>query len=169
MLFRSRGSGSRRTRSAEGSRLIDPSVLGSVLGGVLGGLLGSGPDRHPSVGENALRSAAFPARYQHATGWRFSSSAILGRRRRLGGRRRLASVRDRCSHARPANRPEGGVAMIRVCLYLRISTDEDHQPTSLRTQRERLERYCEAMEGWHIVHAFEDRSEERRVGKECRL
>ncbi len=38
---------------------------------------------------------------------------------------------------------------MRVCLYLRISTDEDHQPTSLGTQRERLERYCEAMEDWH--------------------
>ncbi len=48
--------------------------------------------------------------------------------------------------------------MTRVCLYLRISTDEDHQPTSLRTQRERLERYCQAMEDWHIVHAFEDQA-----------
>jgi site-specific DNA recombinase len=48
--------------------------------------------------------------------------------------------------------------MNRVCLYLRISTDEDHQPTSLRTQRERLERYCQAMEDWHVVHAFEDQA-----------
>jgi site-specific DNA recombinase len=48
--------------------------------------------------------------------------------------------------------------MTRVCLYLRISTDEDHRPTSLRTQRERLERYCQAMEDWHIVHAFEDQA-----------
>jgi site-specific DNA recombinase len=48
--------------------------------------------------------------------------------------------------------------MTRVCLYLRISTDEDHQPTSLGTQRERLERYCEAMEDWHVVHAFEDQA-----------
>src|SRR5918999_5926365 len=48
--------------------------------------------------------------------------------------------------------------MTRVCLYLRISTDEDHQPTSLRTQRERLERYCQAMEDWHVVHAFEDQA-----------
>jgi site-specific DNA recombinase len=46
----------------------------------------------------------------------------------------------------------------RVCLYLRISTDEDHQPTSLRTQRERLERYCEAMEGWRIVATYEDQA-----------
>jgi site-specific DNA recombinase len=48
--------------------------------------------------------------------------------------------------------------MTRVCLYMRISTDEDHQPTSLGTQRERLERYCQAMEDWHVVHAFEDQA-----------
>jgi site-specific DNA recombinase len=46
----------------------------------------------------------------------------------------------------------------RVCLYMRISTDEDHQPTSLRTQRERLERYCQAMEGWQVVAAYEDQA-----------
>ena len=48
--------------------------------------------------------------------------------------------------------------MTRVCLYTRISTDEDHQPTSLSTQRERLERYCQAMEDWHVVHAFADQA-----------
>jgi hypothetical protein len=48
--------------------------------------------------------------------------------------------------------------MTRVCLYLRISTDEGHQPTSLGTQRERLERYCQVLEDWHIVHAFEDQA-----------
>ena len=47
--------------------------------------------------------------------------------------------------------------MTRVCLYMRISTDEDHQPTSLGTQRE-LERYCQAMEDWHVVHAFDDQA-----------
>ena len=47
---------------------------------------------------------------------------------------------------------------MRVCLYQRISTDEDHQPTSLKTQRERLERYCEAMEDWRIVAAHEDQT-----------
>jgi site-specific DNA recombinase len=41
---------------------------------------------------------------------------------------------------------------------MRISTDEDHQPTSLTTQRERLERYCEAMADWHVVAAFEDQA-----------
>jgi site-specific DNA recombinase len=47
---------------------------------------------------------------------------------------------------------------MRVCLYHRISTDEDHQPTSLTTQRERLERYCEAMEDWRIVATYEDQA-----------
>ena len=47
---------------------------------------------------------------------------------------------------------------MRVCLYQRISTDEDHQPTSLKTQRERLVRYCEAMEDWRIVAAHEDQA-----------
>jgi hypothetical protein len=47
---------------------------------------------------------------------------------------------------------------MRVSLYQRISTDEDHQPTSLKTQRERLERYCEAMEDWRIVAAHEDQA-----------
>ena len=36
---------------------------------------------------------------------------------------------------------------IRVCLYTRISTDEENQPTSLHTQRERLEAFCKAQEG----------------------
>jgi site-specific DNA recombinase len=48
--------------------------------------------------------------------------------------------------------------MTRVCLYSRISTDEDHQPTSLSTQRERLERYCQAMDDWQVVSAFEDQA-----------
>jgi site-specific DNA recombinase len=51
----------------------------------------------------------------------------------------------------------GGVAMIRICLYTRISTDEENQPTSLHSQRERLEAFCNAQEGWRIVAHHEDR------------
>jgi site-specific DNA recombinase len=47
---------------------------------------------------------------------------------------------------------------IRVCLYTRISTDEENQPTSLHTQRERLEAFCAAQEGWSIVAHHEDQS-----------
>jgi site-specific DNA recombinase len=48
--------------------------------------------------------------------------------------------------------------MTRVCLYTRISTDEENQPTSLHSQRERLEAFCKAQEGWRIVGHEEDRS-----------
>lgn len=43
------------------------------------------------------------------------------------------------------------MAVTRVCLYTRISTDEENQPTSLHSQRERLEAFCKAQEGWQIV------------------
>jgi site-specific DNA recombinase len=48
--------------------------------------------------------------------------------------------------------------MTRVCLYTRISTDEENQPTSLHSQRERLEAFCKVQDGWHIVGHEEDRS-----------
>jgi site-specific DNA recombinase len=48
--------------------------------------------------------------------------------------------------------------MTRVCLYTRISTDEENQPTSLHSQRERLEAFCTAQDGWRIVAHEEDRS-----------
>ena len=48
--------------------------------------------------------------------------------------------------------------MTRVCLYTRISTDEENQPTSLHSQRERLEAFCKSQEGWSIVSHQEDRS-----------
>jgi len=43
-------------------------------------------------------------------------------------------------------------------LYTRISTDEENQPTSLHSQRERLEAFCKSQEGWRIVSHQEDRS-----------
>ena len=50
------------------------------------------------------------------------------------------------------------MAVTRVCLYTRISTDEENQPTSLHSQRERLEAFCQAQEGWRIVSHQEDRA-----------
>ncbi len=47
---------------------------------------------------------------------------------------------------------------IRVCIYTRISTDEENQPTSLHSQRERLEAFCASQDGWRIVAHEEDRS-----------
>jgi site-specific DNA recombinase len=50
------------------------------------------------------------------------------------------------------------MAVTRVCIYTRISTDEENQPTSLHSQRERLEAFCTAQEGWRIVAHQEDRA-----------
>jgi DNA invertase Pin-like site-specific DNA recombinase len=50
------------------------------------------------------------------------------------------------------------MAVTRVCLYTRISTDEESQPTSLHSQRERLEAFCTAQEGWRIIAHQEDRA-----------
>jgi len=43
----------------------------------------------------------------------------------------------------------------RAALYLRISTDEAHQPWSLGAQQERLEAYCTS-QGWTIVGSYTD-------------
>jgi site-specific DNA recombinase len=48
--------------------------------------------------------------------------------------------------------------MTRVCLYTRISTDEENQPTSLSSQRERLQAFCKVQEDWRIVAHHEDRA-----------
>jgi Resolvase, N terminal domain/Replication-relaxation len=61
----------------------------------------------------------------------------------------------------PEKRPRrrGGVmAVTRVCLYTRISTDEENQPTSLHSQRGRLEAFCKAQEDWRIVAHKQDQA-----------
>ena len=50
------------------------------------------------------------------------------------------------------------MAVTRVCLYTRISTDEENQPTSLHSQRERLEAFCGVQEGWRVVAHELDRA-----------
>src|SRR6266542_7162905 len=50
------------------------------------------------------------------------------------------------------------MAITRVCIYTRISTDEENQPTSLHSQRERLEAFCTAQEGWRIVAHKQDQA-----------
>jgi site-specific DNA recombinase len=50
------------------------------------------------------------------------------------------------------------MAVTRVCLYARISTDEENQPTSLHSQRERLEAFCKAQDGWRIVAHKQDQA-----------
>ena len=46
--------------------------------------------------------------------------------------------------------------MTRVCLYTRISTDEENQPTSLASQHERLEAFCKVQEDWRSIAHHED-------------
>jgi site-specific DNA recombinase len=48
--------------------------------------------------------------------------------------------------------------MTRVCLYTRISTDEENQPTSLASQRERLQAFCKVQEDWRVIAHHEDRA-----------
>ncbi|MGH3025614.1 MAG: recombinase family protein, partial [Gaiellaceae bacterium] len=50
------------------------------------------------------------------------------------------------------------MAITRVCIYTRISTDEENQPTSLHSQRERLEAFSKAQEGWRIVAHKQDKA-----------
>ncbi|HEV7937703.1 MAG TPA: recombinase family protein [Solirubrobacteraceae bacterium] len=55
--------------------------------------------------------------------------------------------------------------MTRVCLYTRISTDEENQPTSLASQHERLEAFCKVQEDWRIIAHYEDRATGTRLDR----
>jgi site-specific DNA recombinase len=48
------------------------------------------------------------------------------------------------------------VTMQRVAVYLRISTDEEHQPFSLEAQRHRLGAFIESQPGWRQTAIYED-------------
>ena len=45
---------------------------------------------------------------------------------------------------------------MRVAIYTRISTDEEHQPYSLESQASRLGSYIDSQEGWELVRTFTD-------------
>jgi site-specific DNA recombinase len=47
---------------------------------------------------------------------------------------------------------------MRVAIYTRISTDEDHQPFSLESQELRLRSYIASQEGWELVRIFTDQA-----------
>ncbi len=55
--------------------------------------------------------------------------------------------------------------MTRTCLYTRISTDEENQPTSLASQRERLEGFCKVQEDRRIIAHHEDRATGTRLDR----
>src|SRR5690348_17666150 len=54
----------------------------------------------------------------------------------------------------------GGIALVIVHLV-----EPGHEESRFSVQPGELEKY---FEGWDILHYYEGRSEERRVGKECR-
>jgi site-specific DNA recombinase len=58
----------------------------------------------------------------------------------------------------PTPTTKEGELMTRVCLYTRISTDEDNQPTSLYSQKERLEAFVASQEGWRVVAHEQDQA-----------
>jgi site-specific DNA recombinase len=47
---------------------------------------------------------------------------------------------------------------MRIAVYTRISTDEDHQPYSLEAQSGRLKSYIDSQDGWNLVRSFSDQA-----------
>ncbi len=45
---------------------------------------------------------------------------------------------------------------VRIAIYTRISTDEEHQPFSLEAQDHRLDAYIRSQDGWVLTHKFSD-------------
>ncbi len=47
---------------------------------------------------------------------------------------------------------------MRVAIYTRISTDEEHQPYSLEAQSQKLAAYIASQDGWELVKTFSDQA-----------
>jgi site-specific DNA recombinase len=62
------------------------------------------------------------------------------------------------SRTRPARRREPITpdSVLRVALYTRRSTDDEHQPYSIEAQTQRLHAYVASQPGWQITAAFTD-------------
>ena len=56
----------------------------------------------------------------------------------------------------PARRSAPLEGSVRVAVYLRISTDEEHQPYSLGAQDQRLRSYVASQPGWSLVRTYQD-------------
>lgn len=63
------------------------------------------------------------------------------------------------------HKTKGPVQTVRVATYMRISTDEKHQPYSLEAQDTRLRAFAESQPDWRIVKAHEDRASGASVDK----
>ncbi|WP_434742462.1 recombinase family protein [Micromonospora sp. SH-82] len=64
--------------------------------------------------------------------------------------------RRRGRRAHPTTDTERPAGPRRVCIYVRRSTDDEHQPFSLDAQRAALEKYVSSQPGWTIVAEHED-------------
>ena len=53
---------------------------------------------------------------------------------------------------------------MRVAIYTRISTDEEHQPYSLEAQDTRLGAYIASQDGWELTRRYSDRMTGQRSG-----
>ena len=52
-----------------------------------------------------------------------------------------------------AERPAGPC---RVCVYIRRSTDDEHQPYTIEAQTQKLQAYVDSQPGWTIAATFTD-------------
>src|SRR5439155_8189994 len=60
--------------------------------------------------------------------------------------------------AKVAKRTADAERSVRVALYLRISTDEEHQPFSLEAQEHRLSAFVPTQPGWEEVRTYVDQT-----------
>ncbi|MFD2768257.1 recombinase family protein [Micromonospora eburnea] len=68
----------------------------------------------------------------------------------------LAPQKRRGRRAHTPTTTERPSGPCRVCIYIRRSTDDEHQPFSLHAQRAALEKYVASQPGWTIVAEYED-------------
>jgi site-specific DNA recombinase len=54
---------------------------------------------------------------------------------------------------------------VRVALYTRNSTDEEHQPYSLGVQDQRLRSYVDSQPGWALARTFADQKSGATLGR----
>lgn len=57
---------------------------------------------------------------------------------------------------RPAGMTLDDLDSVRVGIYTRRSTDDEHQPHSIEAQDERLKSYVDSQPGWHVAMRFSD-------------
>ncbi|MGI5523207.1 recombinase family protein [Micromonospora sp. CA-259024] len=67
-----------------------------------------------------------------------------------------SAPKRRGRRAPTSTQPDTSTGPCRVCIYIRRSTDDEHQPFSLLAQRTALRKYVESHPDWVIVCEFED-------------